>query len=387
MPTHHVDVTDIPLELPTGPAAGGSALWVQVRPDLRRGAVIAGDILAALGKRRDVAGKGRNEHQDVTLAIAWMRAYDITALVITEAQRLHPTVLPKVISWANTAQIPLWLLHRAEHSDTFIRALARRGAHPRHLDEVPPPTPRTTAPGQRPTLGVKLPDAPFHQFRTACDTTLGKKAADRVRLRHTSTATRCYDTLRRDDSGPDVIARLAEGILGTAPEDDLLTVDIRALQLAAWHCDLYLKTDLPALLISPERQLTDPHTVDAALTAYRQPHRAVAVTLAMHQVGVRAIHQLPLTAANANGTVALGPGRQVEFPEHASRALRALVHLRTPLHEAKPTLLGIPERAVSSSLNDAVTDLGIRVHGRTAERHSHPVRWLRRLGLTLHPLT
>lgn len=389
MPIHHVDVTEVALPLPGTPAAPRSALWVEVRPDLRRSAVVAGDVLAALGKRRDVAGIGRREDQDVELAIAWMHAYDTTALVLTEAQRLHPLMLGQVIRWAREANVPLWLLHRPPRSDAFVHRLERIAAHPRPLGEVPQPVSRSTRTGERPGLKVTLPTVGFHQFRTACRTTLGPRAAERVELRHNSTAVRCYDVLQRDGATPDVFASLVEGLLRTAPLDDLLITDIRALQLAAWHHDVYLKTDIPLLLASPERQLTDPETVDQALVAYRQPHRSVAVTLAMHQVGVRPLQAITVHMADRRGRFVNCPdGRKLDMPEHGGRALRALVELRHKhgASDAAP-LLDVSERGISQALNDANTDLNIRVHGRRAERHAHPGRWLRRLGLTLHPLT
>lgn len=388
MPTHHVDVTNVPIGIPTGRAAAGSAIWIEIRPDLKRSAVIAGDILAALGKRRDVAGIGRNENQDVALAVAWMRAYEITALVATEAQRLSPLVLRQLIALAHAADTPLWLLHRAPRTDNFMHALERRRAHPRPLDEVPPFRASGDTAGTRPTLNVRLPGVGFHQFLTACHATLPAQGHDRVALRHASTSTRCYEVLLRDGSTPDVIARLAEGILREAPQDDLLLTDIRALQLAAWHTDVYLKTDVALLLASPERQLTDPETVDQALTAYRQPHRAIAVTLAMHQVGVHDIHALQIRHANPNGTtLTLPSGREVALPQHTVHALRSLLHIRSSQAGSAESLLNVPERAISQALNDANTDLGIRVHGRRAERHVHPARWLRKLGLTPLPLT
>lgn len=389
MPTHHVETTGTHLALPTAPAAPGSALWLETRPDLRRSAVIAGDILAALGKRRDVAGIGRNENQDIALSIAWMHAYDIAALVLTEAQRLSPLVMRQIISVAKAAQVPLWLLHRAPRSDAFIHTLDRRQGHPGHLDEVPPPRTWKPAAGVRPTLKATLPSVGFHEFLTACKATLSPAANARVALRHASTANRCHQVLQRDGAEPDVLAHLAEEILRTAPQDDLLVTDIRALQLAAWHNDVYLKSDLHLLLASSERQLNDPVTVDQTLIGYRQPHRAVAVTLAMHQVGVHAIHALQIQNATADGA-AISPagGRTIEMPQHAARAVRALLHLRAG-RAAGPTspLLDVSERAVSQALNDANLDLNIRVHGRRAERHAHPQRWLRRLGLTPHELT
>jgi hypothetical protein len=85
-----VDVTGAPVTIPAHPPLVTGALWIEARPDLRRLHVLAGDVLAALGKRRDLAGKGRNEQDDVRHAVAWATAHGITDLVVTEAQRLHP---------------------------------------------------------------------------------------------------------------------------------------------------------------------------------------------------------------------------------------------------------------------------------------------------------
>ena len=69
--------------------------------------MIADDILTGLGKRRDVAGVGRNAHADIALTITWLRAYDVTALVATEAQRLSPLVLKALVALARRATVPL----------------------------------------------------------------------------------------------------------------------------------------------------------------------------------------------------------------------------------------------------------------------------------------
>lgn len=388
MAVHHVDVTGTPVRLPAGPAAPGGPVWVEIRPDLRRGATIASDLLAALGKRRDVAGVGRNAHHDEQLALAWLHAYDITALVATEAQRLSPLLLSHLDRLAEQARLPLWLLHRPPRSDTFVHGLQRRGAHPMRLAEVPTPQVRRDQPGRRPTLGVTLPPAPFHRFLTTCQAHLSSTDFQTVADRHAHTARHAYDTLTGDGTGIATVARLVEELLRPAPLDDLLTVDLRALQLACWHHDRYLKTDLTQLLASPERPDTDPTSVDQALVAYRQPHRPLAVALAAHQIGVTHIASLRIRDADTvTGTVALPDGRCIRLLEHSARALGAQLWLRT-VQGADPDdpLLDVPERAISLALNDAHRDLRIRVHGRRAERHVHPRRWLAALGLTLHDL-
>jgi hypothetical protein len=398
MPTHHVDTTGHRITLPGAPAAPGSPIWIEIRPDLKRFAVIAGDLLAALGKRRDVAGVGRNEHEDIALAGAWMHAYDTTAIVATEAQRLSPRLLTHLVKFAKAQQLPLWLLHRPPHTDTFLCHLDRRVAHPRHLDEVPRPIEAAgTKDEERPTLHLDLPAAPFHHFLDACQKHLPPAQFATLHERHTRTRNRAEAALRLRGSvtgaalavAVTVLANLVEEALVCAPDDDLLITDIRAIQAAAWEHDLYLKGDMPALLASAERVTQTPAVTDEQLTAYRQPTRILSIALAARQVGVTTITQLRYRDTDpATGTIDV-EGRTLRLGPHTTRALRAQHHLHELRARADPQdrLIAIPDRAVSTALNDARTDLDIHVHGRRAERHVHPNRWLKKLGLTIHDLT
>lgn len=387
MATHHVDVTGTPTPLPLGLPGPGSALWFEIRPNLKRSAVIAGDILAALGKRRDVAGKGRNENEDVALVLAWLHAYDITALVATEAQNLTRLTLRHLVALAKSAGIPLWLLHRPPRSDDFIRNLARAPAHLLRLADVPILHTRTAAVGSRAGFGVDLaPVPPFDRFRSVVRERVSPEDYASIESHFTDTFTRCDDLLDRDGATADVIATLVESVMAPAPLDDALIVGVRALQLAAWHHDAYVKTDIPALLASSERQLIDPITIDEALVAYRQPHRALVVALAAQQVGVLATLKITIGDAKSPG-LRVPDGRVLHLHEHTARACRAQVELRRR-HGATAgdPLLPLTDRAVSTALNQAALDFGIAVHGRRAERHVHPRRWLARLGITVSSL-
>lgn len=399
MPTHHVNTMGHRITVPHGPAAPGSPLWIEIRPDLKRFAVIAGDLLAALGKRRDVAGIGRNEHEDIALAGAWMHAYDTTAIVVTEAQRLSPRLLTHLVKFAKAQHLPLWLLHHPPHTDTYLRHLDRRTAHPRHLDEVPQAieasVPENAA---RPILHLDLPAASFHHFLDACRQHLTDAQYAALDERHTRTRTHAERALRLEGTATEpgrlqqavkVLANLVEETLLQAPDDDLLITDIRAIQAAAWEHDLYLQSDMPALLASSERVTHTPAAVDEQLTAYRQPARILSVALGTRQVGVTAITQVRYSDTDpAAGTIDI-EGRTLRLGPHTRRALRAQHHLHDSGVGADPRdrLIAAADRAVSSALNDARTDLDIHVHGRRAERHVHPNRWLNKLGLTVHDLT
>lgn len=388
MPTHHVDVTRRRTPLPVGLPAAGSALWFEIRPNLKRSAVIAGDILAALGKRRDVAGKGRNENEDVALVLAWLQAYDITALVAIEAQNLTRLTLRNLVTLAKTAGLPLWLLHRPPRSDDLDRLLQRVHAHPMRYGDVPQPRTREPVIGSRASLGIELTTPPpFDRFRSMLRETLPSDEYARLAAAYDDTFTHCDDILDRDGTSVEVVAALVENVMAPAPVDDALIVGIRALQLAAWHHDLYIKTELVTLLASSERHLVDPVSIDEALVAYRQPHRAIVVALAAQQVGV--IPTLGITLGDVHDGVIRLPGdRILRTHEHAGRACRAQAELRRR-EGASGTdpLFQLTDRAVSSALNQAALDFGIAVHGRRAERHVHPRRWLARLGLTLSNLS
>ncbi|MEY2711039.1 MAG: hypothetical protein RL487_822, partial [Actinomycetota bacterium] len=127
MAVHDVDITGLQL---TAPHWGDDRdpVWITVRPNLRRVHVLAGDILQALRKDRNVAGKGRNESEDVRLASAWLAGHHTTDLVVVDAQRLHPRILYSVVKLAAAGGVNLWLLHRPPRTDEFDRTLHRHGS-------------------------------------------------------------------------------------------------------------------------------------------------------------------------------------------------------------------------------------------------------------------
>lgn len=384
MAVHTVDVTGVKLPAPPLVVAPESPVWIRVRPDIRRSATLATDILCALGKRLDVSGKGRNENADIELATAWIKAYGCNHLVLTDSQNLHHLMIAKVVRWTRDASIDLWLLHRAPRTDAFCDALARQSPHELPLANVPRATPRPPAGQGRPTLGVDIPMAPLHEWRRVCTETLTPTGRVKVQRRHDATYTRAMDQL--DLHGPTVesVARIVETILAPAPHDDVLVTDIRALQLACWQHGHYLRSDLPILLASEQRPTDDPRAVDALMTAYKEPYRALTVALTSQQVGQHHQRQLRRSAVTDDLDIRLPDGRLVSLLPHARRALTARL---AQLDERTDTaLLPNQDRVLSNALIQARDELGVIVHGRRAERSVQPHNWLRRLGLTLFNL-
>jgi hypothetical protein len=383
-----VDVTGAPVTIPAHPPLVTGALWVEARPDLRRLHVLAGDVLAALGKRRDLAGKGRNEQDDVKHAVAWATAHGITDLVVTEAQRLHPLILRGLLTLAGDVGARLWLVHRPPREDAFVRVLVRRGATGADLTDVPLPA---AAPQVPVAEQVELPAVPaeeFTTFRNSYRQALPAEDARRVDAHFTSTAARCDAALRDASASRATVADLVHRLLNPAPGDAQLTVELRALQTVAWHHDLYVKIDLPRLLHSEERPRIPTAEADAALAAYRQPHRAITVALTRVGRDLADITAVRLRDAADDGSALDVAGERITVGPHTARAVLAQRQLRVAAGAgpADP-LLPYSPKALAKALTEAVTDLGIHVHGRRAERtRDHTEGALRALGVAVETL-
>jgi hypothetical protein len=383
-----VDVTGASVVIPAHPPLVTEALWVEARPDLDRLHVLAGDLLGTLGKRRDVAGKGRNQQDDVRHAVAWATAHDIEHLVVTETQRLHPIILTGLVRLAGEIGARLWLLHRPPRSDAFVRSLARRGATTAELAGVPRPV-AVSIPDPAPAVALPaVPADEFLTFRAACAQALPADGAARVDAHFHAAARACDEALRDHGASRHTVADLLHRILNAAPGDAQLTVEVRALQTAAWHHDLYVKVDLARLLHSEERPRTPAADADAALAAYRQPHRAITVALTRDGRGLEDIGAVLIGDASPDGgTLTIADGA-VRVGPHTARAVRAQRHLR--LAEGAGTdepLLPHTPKALAKALTEAAGDLGIHVFGRRAERtRDHTEGALPALGVTVEAL-
>lgn len=393
MPAIAVDTTDTPFIPPALPAERlkpGSPIWVEVRPNLRRIHVLGGDILSALGKRRDLAGKGRNEHDDVAHAVAWLRADHTTHLVITEAQRLHPLILRSLDELGERAGVTLWLLHAPPRSDAFTRALARRCDTTATYAEVPQPL----APAARDDQDATCPPLPivpavdFTRFLTACRDRLPSDDTALVLERFRSVADQCQQALSDHGATARTIAELVRTILSPAPADAELTTAIRALQVAAWHHDLYIKVDLARLLHSEERPRVLPADAARALLAYRQPYRAITAALTQRGLGVADISAIPIRDTDPEGAQVNYRGFPVSLTPDTARAVRAQLHLRQEAGaESHEALLPQTPKALAKALTDAAIDLNIRLQGRRAERtRPQDTSCLRRVGITVASL-
>jgi hypothetical protein len=189
-------------------------------------------------------------------------------------------ILTTLIELTNTAEVTLWLLHRPPRSDAFVRSLGRRGAAPAALHEVPPP--QAAQPDQL-HVAEPLPTVPpndFVTFRSACLERLpDDDAAARVDAHFQAALERGFRVLRDAAAAPDTVADLVHVLVNAAPADPELIVGLRAIQVAAWHHDLFVQIDLPRVLNSEERPRMTSVEMDRVVIAYRQPYRPITIAL------------------------------------------------------------------------------------------------------------
>jgi hypothetical protein len=107
-------------------------------------------------------------------------------------------------------------------------------------------------------------------------------------------------------------AELLDEILHPAPGNNELIVDARALQLAGWHHDLYIKVDTDRLLNSEELPTVSTLVAARRLAVYRQPYRTLLVALTVAATASRTSPRshwptLPPTAHPSRSAQPLSP--------------------------------------------------------------------------------
>jgi len=387
MPVHSIDITGELISPPSW-TGDGNPLWVDVRPNLRRIHVLAGDMLAGLGKRRDVGGKGRNQSEDVLLASAWLRAHRVADLVVVNAQLLDPRILLSLTKLAVSAGCDLWLLHLPPVSDTVRRALTRRSDDVGSLDDVPVPAQVALDGPEDVGADPAVPLHDFHVFAAAVQRQMPPADAQVVMTDYAAAADQ---TARRIANSTDAVASTAGAlaeVIRAAPSDARLIAEVRGVQVAAWHHDVHVSVDLPHLLNSKERPRVPVGAAGPVLLSYRQPYRAITWLLAAHHVGLDQIAVVPIEAAGSDGAGIDVAGRTVDVDPSLRAAVRAQRTLRLGAGASlEDPLLPYATKTLSYALTDATNDLGVTAHGRLAERQTlAPRSWLKKLGITVREL-
>lgn len=360
---------------------GNDPLWVRIRPGLRRGAAIASDALSALGKNLTLHGHGRNEQEDIGLAASWIRARQISHLVMWDAHELTTRTLPTAVALAERSGVHLWLIYGAPVSDSLLRKLA---AYPRaELASIPVPAPRSGpdfSARMRWNLGLPAGE-PFFLFRTRVSDTQSLQV-----IAYERQMDRTILALAESGDSKSVIRLALTDAILEGDSDASICARLKGIQAAAWHHDIYVSVDFDRLLNSPERPRVPHHETDHLLLTYRQPLRAIAVGLALRGVGAKDITGLSLSDITDSGHLPPSIGIDGHSPA-LCLALRAQRLLRVSQGaSADDSLLPIAERTLTTYVHQAGSDLGIdpcvaRIPTRTSRD-----RWLNGLGIRIESL-
>lgn len=375
----------------TDPSTG--IVTMTARP-ARRAYTISQALLQSLGTSEDVFGSGRRHDQDLLLLHAWLRAYDVTTVVIRHATNItDKTLLDNLMHICDAIGAHLALACDDTVTTRLNDWVEERGGtiHTGHepllalIEEHARPGATVT-----PSAGVDfpqfLPRIDFYGFRARCRDVL--TPAEFAAL--DSLYVTAFQEVRADPYGTvdEAVNRLAAAIANHRTPGEVLTIT-RAAQAAMFTHGLLLKVDVPTMLNgvrdSRHRRLT-PQEV-RALRAYRTPWRSTAVVLRDADLTMDEIHAVTLDQVRPDGTISGFPDMLPLHPD-ALVYVRAQRAYRLSLGATPDEPLIDNTRAhVKRALRLAGSELNLPTsgnHERSNERKSS--HWKRGLGVALLPL-
>jgi hypothetical protein len=365
-----------------GEPAQGAPVWVFVRPDLRRGAAVAADILTAMGKQLTWHGKGRNENDDLQLALAWMHAHETSDLVIANAQHAPAHTLNALRELASNAGVPLWLVHRSPIDDAKLDKISHMSTRSGSLCDVPPHVPVASLPTAVPRVAMNIPEADFPTFYSELldggeDMATGTEIY-LERLRSTEIL------LQVSPNPMTLLEALIASVLLDTPTESEFTCGIRAMQVTAWRHDIFLDADLPTCFASEDRPTIRGSDLDTTLLGYRQPQRAIAIALTLRNIDLNRVASLTVGDIDEHGLPTHMPD-VINPKDPICTAFRAQRNLRT-IQGATfgDPLLCQDLKSLARYVLDAREDLGVNAAGRLVERNTKATTaWLKNLGITI----
>lgn len=374
---------------------------VQARPGTRRDGWLAADVLAAMGKRRDVTGKGRNHDQDWALASIWLTAHSVGDIIVTDLANLPDDVAEALLRLAAGAGATLWLVADHAIDEPLAQLLAQwpvtavaRPAFDAHWQE------RTTDRGETPTSAAgdgwpdAVPDADFPVFRAEARRLLTADEFAAVDAAYTQAHAATGLWLASADVTEQTVAEHLRDLLTGCTTSAQMTTSLRAAQVAAFTAGWYVQADLLRLLAAGDATVAaaggDPATW-RKLRAYRDPHRGAICALTAAGLDIAGQQQLRIGDVADDGTSVHTSGRAVVVRPDAAVYLRAAVQRRRSEGASDDeTLLtiatGTPMRAkgIADVIAAAMRELGVAlVSGQVLRSDSDHASWLRRRGVSV----
>lgn len=343
------------------------------------------DLLAALGKRDDVTGAGRNHDQDVTVIHAWLSAHRVRLVVARHADFLSSPLLDALTLLCAAAGTDLALVHDEGTGQHVVDHVERHGGATVAWDTVAlqmPPVPATTTTAAA-GFPVYLPRVAFSLFRAACRDLL--PAAEHAEVDRLYQETfRTWRTAAPASNGQ-AHATLSELLAACAGRPEALVV-VRAAQASALALGHNLKADLRTLLaeVDAGRHRRMRPAELRSLRAYRQPWRAAVVVLRDADLPAATVAGLRLGDVDRDGHLT---GQVPRLGTEAATYLRAQRTWRLlDGAAADDPLFEVDGRHLHNGYLRAGTDLNLPVEpANVALDRRRSDRWQHVLGVALVP--
>lgn len=346
-------------------------------------AVVASEILRALGKRRDVNGKARHGIDDKMLVPVWLTAHRTQNLIVASPQAVNDRNLADVVELCSAT--PTNVVIACDPGTRTRVGEALRGYLPQFqawpdLPARDPQNPQPEPVKWQPGTPVRLPQCEFLNFYATAERTLPPDVFADVSQRYVDALNRTLtwlndvlaandDVVRMETINPAMRTLLAEQ--GTF--DHVSTV-LHAAQAAFFRTGWMLKIDHRELRSTLTRYPSPEIPTDAwkRLRAYREPARASAVVLNLLGFTIDEIEHI------TTGDVAIwhaNPDQPLldrHIPDEAAPILRAHLLARATIGHAHHDafLPKTTKRRIALDLREASTDLDLVLADGNQHRHA-----------------
>jgi DNA-binding XRE family transcriptional regulator len=386
----HPDTTAIrKLRGASNPDAG--LVVAAVPPDLRRSYELTWEVLAGLGKLKDVTGAGRHADMNWELLVAWFAAHGIQHVVLVDAQWLTKTLLADMIGLASVSGVHLWLVAQQPIEEVFVAAIdrwpVRQGGEAELAGYV-------TAAVRRVEVEINehfpaVPEDNYPTFRAEAKKCLSQDQFGVVDARYqeafgkaTQVVTQLAKTKAMDEEH--LLGHVRAELKECRSMEEMLTV-VRAIQAAAHRVGWLVSSDLPRLVVTAESVASaavhSPSTW-RRLRAYREPYRGAACVFAGLEVSPETMQAVRVDDVADDGlcvSVTQQGARQVlAVPEGAGVYLRAQMLYRRNQGAAGTDLLFANEEEPMPGESGPLSD----DRGRSTTR----LPKLRLVGVDIRPL-
>jgi hypothetical protein len=372
---------------------------ITVRPDTRREAWLARDLLSAAGIRHSRSGQTRRDADDRQLAPMWLHAHDIRDVLVVGVEALPAKLLPELVELTALAAARLWLVTDHVLPDTLTDTLADWPVTPCAPDDFTrrwltgaaidqPSEARQPLSPAGDGLPADVPQVDFAVFRATARRQLPAEEFAAVDARYLDVLEAALQALD-DGSYPVEVLRDA---LSRCASTTATTVTTRAVQAAAFRAGHHLRASLESLLACEDHApvaAADDAATWRQLHTYRQPFRQASCALTLLGLPLATQRALRMADLDVDTPALRIDGCWRELPAAARPTLRALQlsRLAAGASDRDPLLARMDGQPVTErSLADAATavrqETGLRLmSGRVEREHIPTDRWARSRGV------